>query len=136
MSTHDTSPTAEADATTDADTAGALADRPEYRNLRRWNGAMAVLHFLQGALIVVLADVRWPITRVRYGFDPATETIAPVSVEWAEVDFVWEVSGEEDVVLIVDCADTSEVNELITRARERDEVMGTKTRLILEERVG
>ncbi|WEL17331.1 MULTISPECIES: Lrp/AsnC family transcriptional regulator [unclassified Halorhabdus] len=57
-------------------------------------------------------------------------------VEWAEVDFVWEVSGEEDVVLIVDCADTGEVNDLITRAREREEVMGTKTRLILEERVG
>ncbi|ACV10605.1 transcriptional regulator, AsnC family [Halorhabdus utahensis DSM 12940] len=62
--------------------------------------------------------------------------LADTFVEWAEVDFVWEVSGEEDVVLIVDCTDTSEVNELITRARERDEVMGTKTRLILEERVG
>ncbi|CCQ32474.1 Transcription regulator protein [Halorhabdus tiamatea SARL4B] len=62
--------------------------------------------------------------------------LADTFVEWAEVDFVWEVSGEDDVVLIVDCADTSEVNELITRARERDEVMGTKTRLILEERVG
>jgi len=62
--------------------------------------------------------------------------LADAFVEWAEVDFVWEVSGEEDVVLIVDCADTGEVNDLITRARERDEVMGTKTRLILEERVG
>ncbi|WP_135662554.1 Lrp/AsnC family transcriptional regulator [Halorhabdus rudnickae] len=62
--------------------------------------------------------------------------LADAFVEWAEVDFVWEVSGEEDVVLIVDCADTSEVNDLITRAREREEVMGTKTRLILEERVG
>jgi len=62
--------------------------------------------------------------------------LADTFVEWGEVDFVWEVSGEEDVVLIVDCTDTSEVNELITRARERDEVMGTKTRLILEERVG
>ncbi|QGN06787.1 Lrp/AsnC family transcriptional regulator [Halorhabdus sp. CBA1104] len=62
--------------------------------------------------------------------------LADAFAEWPEVDFVWEVSGEEDVVLIVDCADTSEVNELITRARERDEVVGTKTRLILEERVG
>jgi DNA-binding Lrp family transcriptional regulator len=62
--------------------------------------------------------------------------LADAFVEWSEVDFVWEVSGEEDVVLIVDCADTSEVNELITRAREREEVVGTKTRMILEERVG
>ena len=62
--------------------------------------------------------------------------LADAFAEWPEVDFVWEVSGEEDVVLIVDCSDTSEVNDLITRARERDEVVGTKTRLILEERVG
>lgn len=33
--------------------------------------------------------------------------LADTFVEWAEVDFVWEVSGEEDVVLIVDCTDTS-----------------------------
>jgi len=47
---------------------------------------MAVLHFLQGALMVALAErVRWPVTRTRYQFDAATETIAPVSVPWVEV---------------------------------------------------
>jgi DNA-binding Lrp family transcriptional regulator len=52
------------------------------------------------------------------------------------VDFVWQVSGEEDVVLVVDAADTQAVNKLITRAREMDEVENTKTRLILDERLG
>jgi DNA-binding Lrp family transcriptional regulator len=57
-------------------------------------------------------------------------------VEWDEVDFVWQVSGEDDVVLVVDAVDTTAVNDLITQARELDEVKSTKTRLILDERLG
>jgi DNA-binding Lrp family transcriptional regulator len=56
--------------------------------------------------------------------------------EWERVDFVWQVSGEEDIVLVVDTADTRGLNELIARAREMDEVMSTKTRLILDEWLG
>jgi len=53
--------------------------------------------------------------------------------EWNQVDFVWQVSGEEDIVLVVDAADTADLNELISRARELEEVVSTKTRLILDE---
>ena len=56
--------------------------------------------------------------------------------EWSDVDFVWQVSGEEDIVLVVDCIDTGAVNDLISQARELEEVEGTKTRLILDERLG
>ena len=52
------------------------------------------------------------------------------------MDFVWQVSGEEDVVVVADTADTGTLNELITRARELDEVVSTKTRLILDEKLG
>ena len=65
-----------------------------------------------------------------------TSAVSEHLVEWDEVDFVWQVSGEDDIVLIVDCVDTRAVNELITRARELDEIEGTKTRLILDERLG
>lgn len=65
-----------------------------------------------------------------------TSAVSERLAEWEEVDFVWQVSGEEDIVLIVDCVDTRAVNELITRARELSEVEGTKTRLILDERLG
>jgi hypothetical protein len=42
---------------------------PRYPRLRRWNAAMAVLHLVQGALMVVQAeDVFWPITRTQYEF--------------------------------------------------------------------
>ncbi|MCU4751675.1 Lrp/AsnC family transcriptional regulator [Natrialbaceae archaeon A-CW2] len=68
--------------------------------------------------------------------DVDTASIAERMAEWAEVDFVWQVSGEQDIVLVVDAADTRGVNELITQAREQEEVVSTKTRLILDEKLG
>ncbi len=68
--------------------------------------------------------------------DVDTAEISERMAEWAEVDFVWMVSGEQDIVLVVDAADTTGVNELITQAREQEEVVSTKTRLILDERLG
>ena len=65
-----------------------------------------------------------------------TQGVTEVMAEWAEVDFVWQVSGEEDIVLVADAADTSSLNGLITRARELDEVVSTETRLILDEWLG
>ncbi|PSQ58533.1 MAG: AsnC family transcriptional regulator [Halobacteriales archaeon SW_9_67_25] len=65
-----------------------------------------------------------------------TEGVTEEMADWPEVDFVWQVSGEEDIVLVADAADTSSLNELITRAREREEVLSTKTRLILDEWLG
>jgi DNA-binding Lrp family transcriptional regulator len=68
--------------------------------------------------------------------DVDTAAVSARMADWADVDFVWQVSGEEDIVLVVDAADTEGVNELITNARELDEVLSTKTRLILDERLG
>jgi DNA-binding Lrp family transcriptional regulator len=68
--------------------------------------------------------------------DVNTNEMADRLADWKQVDFVWQVSGEEDIVLIVDAADTEGVNELITKARELEEVVSSKTRLILAERLG
>jgi len=73
---------------------------------------------------------------VSVAVDVNTSEVSARMAEWAEVDFVWQVSGEEDVVMVVDAADTAAVNDLITRVREMDEVESTKTRLILDERLG
>ena len=73
---------------------------------------------------------------VSVAVDVDTSAVSERMTEWPEVDFVWQVSGEEDVVLIVDAADTGAVNGLITQARELDDVVSTKTRLILDERLG
>ena len=68
--------------------------------------------------------------------DVDTGDISGRMADWTEVDFVWQVSGEEDVVAVADTADTGTLNGMITRARELDEVVSTKTRLILDEKLG
>ena len=68
--------------------------------------------------------------------DVDTDDISGRMADWPGVDFVWQVSGEEDVVAVADTADTGTLNEMITRARELDEVVSTKTRLILDEKLG
>ncbi|GAA0298935.1 Lrp/AsnC family transcriptional regulator [Halarchaeum salinum] len=65
--------------------------------------------------------------------DVDTHGVGDQIAEWPEVDFVWQVSGELDIVVVVDAEDTGRVNELITKTRELDDVTTTKTRLILEE---
>lgn len=73
---------------------------------------------------------------VSVAVDVNTAAVGDRMTEWNDVDFVWQVSGEEDIVVVVDAADTSRVNDLITKAREQDEVVSTKTRLILDETLG
>ena len=68
--------------------------------------------------------------------DVDTGEISGRMADWSEVDFVWQVSGEEDIVVVADTADTGTLNELITSARELDEVVSTRTRLILDEKLG
>ena len=73
---------------------------------------------------------------ISVAMDVNTDEVGKRLAEWEEVDFVWQVSGEDDIVLIVDCVDTRAVNELISRAREQEEVEESTTRLILDERLG
>jgi len=73
---------------------------------------------------------------VSVAVDVDTTDVSDRMAEWDEVDFVWQVSGEADIVMVVDAADTGAVNDLITKARDLDEVENTKTRLILDERMG
>ena len=73
---------------------------------------------------------------VEVDVDVDTAAVSESIAAWEEVDFVWQVSGEEDIVVVVDAADTESVNDLITRARGMNEMMNTKTRLILDERLG
>ncbi|OVE84844.1 Lrp/AsnC family transcriptional regulator [Natronolimnobius baerhuensis] len=68
--------------------------------------------------------------------DVDTKAVSERMAEWEEVDRVWMVSGEQDIVLVVDAADTRGVNDLITKARDQEEVVSTKTRLILEKQLG
>jgi DNA-binding Lrp family transcriptional regulator len=72
---------------------------------------------------------------VEVDVDVETSEVSDRVVDWDGVDFVWEVSGDEDIIVVVDVADTSEVNDLITRMRQQDETVSTRTRLILDEKI-
>jgi DNA-binding Lrp family transcriptional regulator len=76
------------------------------------------------------------MVEIDVGVDVDTGEMSERMAEWTDVDFVWQVSGEEDVVIVVDTTDTGTLNDLITRARELEEVISTKTRLILDETRG
>jgi len=76
------------------------------------------------------------MVEVSVGMGVDTDALAARMADWQAVDYVWQVSGEEDVVLIVDAQDTKGVNDLITRTRNQEEVRSTETRLILEETRG
>ncbi|AWB28624.1 hypothetical protein HARCEL1_04180 [Halococcoides cellulosivorans] len=55
---------------------------------------MAVLHALQGVAMLLLADnVLWPVTRTRYAFDPATQSIFPETVSFVDVNLPLLVAG-------------------------------------------
>jgi len=72
---------------------------------------------------------------VEVDVDVETSEVTNRVVDWDGVDFVWEVSGDEDIIVVVDVADTSEVNDLITRMRQQDETVSTRTRLIIDEKI-
>lgn len=76
------------------------------------------------------------MVEVSVAVNVSTDDLSAELAEWDEVDFAWQVSGESDVVLVVDAVDTDGLNKHISRVRARPEVEDTKTRLILDERIG
>lgn len=72
---------------------------------------------------------------VEVDIDVETSKVSNEIVDWEGVDFVWEISGNEDLIVVVDVSDTSEVNDLVTRLRKLDETVSTRTRLILDEKI-
>jgi len=76
------------------------------------------------------------MVEVTVDVDVDATTLSERMADWDDVDFVWQVGGEEDIVLVVDAADTRRLNEIISKAREMEQVQRTKSRLILDERLG
>ena len=52
---------------------------------------------------------------------------------WRGVEVVYEVSGDEDILVIAEADDTEELNELIEKIRKLPDVRSTRSRLILRE---
>jgi Lrp/AsnC family transcriptional regulator for asnA, asnC and gidA len=52
------------------------------------------------------------------------------------VSEVYEVTGEEDIVAIIDVTSSPQLNDIIEQIRRFDNVQSTRTRLILKEHFG
>ncbi len=52
---------------------------------------------------------------------------------WEGVEAVWEVTGEQDLVIVTDLANLGDLNAFIDRVRELPGVSATRSRLILRE---
>ncbi|HEV8361109.1 MAG TPA: Lrp/AsnC family transcriptional regulator [Candidatus Thermoplasmatota archaeon] len=62
-----------------------------------------------------------------------TSDVSQQVAGWKGVEQVWEVSGENDIVVLVNCGATEELNDLVERVRALKEIKATGSRLILKE---
>jgi hypothetical protein len=64
------------------------------RRLRKFNGAMAVLHFVQGALMLYLStSLDWTITVTRLGFEADAQRLEPLLEPWATIQLSYLVAA-------------------------------------------
>jgi len=62
-----------------------------------------------------------------------TSDVSETVRKWSGVEHVWEVSGEHDIVVLVNCPSTDLLNDLVERIRGLKEVQATGSRLVLKE---
>ena len=62
-----------------------------------------------------------------------TADISGQIAQWKGVEQVYEVSGEYDIFVVAEAANTTQLNEIIERIREFPQVKSTRSRLILKE---
>lgn len=62
-----------------------------------------------------------------------TADVAAKIRAWEGVESVWEVTGENDIVVVADCPNTSDLNGIIDKIREVPGTQATRSRLILKE---
>lgn len=62
-----------------------------------------------------------------------TAKISSQIASWEGVERVWEVTGEFDIIVVVDVESTSALNEIVERIRQFKEVQTTRSRLILKD---
>jgi len=76
------------------------------------------------------------IIEVKIDVNVNTAEVAANIAKFDGVSEVFEVTGEEDIVAIIDVTSSPQLNEIIERVRRFDNVLSTRTRLILKEHFG
>jgi Lrp/AsnC family transcriptional regulator for asnA, asnC and gidA len=76
------------------------------------------------------------IIEVKIDVNVNTSEVASNISKFEGVAEAFEVTGEEDIVAIIDVTSSPQLNEIIERIRRFDNVQSTRTRLILKEHFG
>ena len=76
------------------------------------------------------------IIEVKIDVNVNTSEVAANISKFEGVAEAYEVTGEEDIVAIIDVTSSPQLNEIIERIRRFDNVQSTRTRLILKEHFG
>jgi len=73
------------------------------------------------------------LIEIRIETNVNTASVSQQIQKWDGVERVLEVTGENDIVVFVDVASTSELNDIVERIRQFKEVQSTRSRLILRQ---
>lgn len=76
------------------------------------------------------------LVEIRVNVNTDTEKIAEELAQYDGVTEVFEVTGDQDIVAIVDVDSSQKLNEIIERVRRYDNTLSTRTKLILKEHFG
>ena len=76
------------------------------------------------------------LVEIRIDVNTDTQEIARELAGYDGVTEVFEVTGDQDIIAIVDVESSQHLNDIIERVRRYDNILSTRTRLILKEHFG
>jgi len=76
------------------------------------------------------------MVEIRIDVNTSTEVVAKILASQEGVTEVYEVTGDQDIIAIVDVETSQQLNDIIESVRRHDNILSTRTRLILKEHFG
>lgn len=73
------------------------------------------------------------LIEVRVQSNVHTEQVARQIASWEGVEALWELTGDDDIVVVADCQTPGKLNEIIDAIRAVPGISSTRSRLILKE---
>ncbi|MCL2296052.1 MAG: Lrp/AsnC family transcriptional regulator [Candidatus Methanoplasma sp.] len=76
------------------------------------------------------------LVEIRIDVNTDTDEIAKELARYDGVTEVFEVTGDQDIIVLVDVETSQNLNDIIERVRKYENILSTRTRLILKEHYG
>jgi DNA-binding Lrp family transcriptional regulator len=73
------------------------------------------------------------LVEVKVNANVPTDHVSRLIASWRGVEHVWEVAGENDILVLIGVPATDSLNEIVERVRQMKEVSSTRSRLVLKE---